>query len=496
MRVDVTQDSPVAVLPGDLSTITAADGSLIVTGEQGPPGPPGIPGGPIGPQGVPGPPGPVGPQGIPGPQGFDGPMGPPGATGATGATGPAGPPSFPDAASDGNTYGRLNAAWKQVLPLTGGILTGSLTINLNAVAAPPAPVSGGMMIAGADGQLAGFGVDAFAVPGQFIFRRTNGTNAARAQVTAASNIGILGWAGYDGSGAYSGTQATIRAVAAENWIGVNNRGTALIFNTTPAGAGTNLESGRFQASGGFCVGNVVDAGFGSLVVTNKIGLGPAMPGCAFDINPNANALAVPSPSAGVTVRIAGPDAGSAILGFDSFAGAGSIQLRRANGSAASKTGLIANDVIGNVAFSGYTSGGAYGSFGSVIRGLAVEPWTPTAQGGALDFKQIAPGSLTFQSTHKFWGSGGTSLGVTAAAAVDPGEGVLIVDGKIGLGTETNPQFPLVVSSNTKTGITGSGTAGSEQVLIAGADSGGPVLEIAAFNNQTPSRRPLPGQRRP
>ena len=138
---------------------TQASGGGGSGGTAGPPGPQGPPGatGPQGPQGVPGPtgatgaqgnPGPAGPdgaqgpqgiQGLPGPtgpsgpQGTQGPQGPQGATGATGpastvpgpagptgATGPQGPPSFPDAPSDGKTYGRNNAAWTQVTSSGGG----------------------------------------------------------------------------------------------------------------------------------------------------------------------------------------------------------------------------------------------------------------------------------------------------------------------------------------------------------------------------------------
>src|SRR3954447_4808800 len=36
---------------------------------------------------------------------------------------------FTDAPSDSSTYGRRNAAWNKVLPLTGGTLTGDLTVN-------------------------------------------------------------------------------------------------------------------------------------------------------------------------------------------------------------------------------------------------------------------------------------------------------------------------------------------------------------------------------
>lgn len=145
-----------------------ASGSLItpggdqgVPGVAGPVGPPG-PAGPTGPVSTtPGPAGPVGPVGQPGPVGpqgaastVPGPAGPQGPTGATGAdstvpgppgpTGPAGPQGprgqqgpqglIPEAPIDGQIYGREgdNASWQLVLPITGGTLTGALTLAANA----------------------------------------------------------------------------------------------------------------------------------------------------------------------------------------------------------------------------------------------------------------------------------------------------------------------------------------------------------------------------
>jgi hypothetical protein len=110
-------------------------------------------------QGVQGATGATGPQGSTGATGAQGPQGNTGPAGPTGATGPAGPGvptggttgqvlaktssadyatawttssggGIPDAPSDSTTYGRLNATWTQVLPLTGGTLTGGLTITL------------------------------------------------------------------------------------------------------------------------------------------------------------------------------------------------------------------------------------------------------------------------------------------------------------------------------------------------------------------------------
>jgi len=144
-------------------------GDTGTTGATGPQGPPGaastVPGpvGPEGPQGVPGPSGatgatgPQGPAGadstVPGPQGpqgntgATGPQGPPGADstvpgpqGPQGATGPQGPPGpgIAEAPSDGGSYGRYDATWVQVLPLSGpSTINGTVAIYANPADTPP-----------------------------------------------------------------------------------------------------------------------------------------------------------------------------------------------------------------------------------------------------------------------------------------------------------------------------------------------------------------------
>jgi phage gp45-like len=122
---------------------TGAQGPIGLTGATGAQGPKGDTGatGATGPQGVPGATGATGPQGapgadstVPGPQGPAGPTGATGAQGvpgATGATGPQGPPGpgIAEAPSNGLVYGRVSAAWTQVLPITGGTLTGAVTVG-------------------------------------------------------------------------------------------------------------------------------------------------------------------------------------------------------------------------------------------------------------------------------------------------------------------------------------------------------------------------------
>ena len=63
-----------------------------------------------------------------------GPAGPPG---KDGPPGPAGAPGtgFPDAPIDGFYYARFNRTWNKVLGLSGGVMTGSLTL-VNAVFSP------------------------------------------------------------------------------------------------------------------------------------------------------------------------------------------------------------------------------------------------------------------------------------------------------------------------------------------------------------------------
>jgi len=151
---------------------------IITVGEQGPPGPQGIPGpvGPPGPQGAPGGLGLTGPPGspgadstVPGPEGPEGPAGP---DGPKGDPGPAGPPGgLGEAPSDGNTYGRNNAAWVVAVP--AGV--------------SPMSTSGGQTITG------GFNVAPYSqLPGNFTVNPLNGnyqftTNVGAFTITAPAN---------------------------------------------------------------------------------------------------------------------------------------------------------------------------------------------------------------------------------------------------------------------------------------------------------------------
>jgi hypothetical protein len=122
--VEVSADTDVSIVQeGDVDTVVVLspdDVETIAVGDQGPPGPPG-PQGPAStvpgpPSTTPGPPGPQGPQGQPGPLGG----------------------TFPDAPSDGQTYGRNNAAWSIV---TGGSGGGGATVLVSDTPPTGAPTN-------------------------------------------------------------------------------------------------------------------------------------------------------------------------------------------------------------------------------------------------------------------------------------------------------------------------------------------------------------------
>ena len=110
------------------ATGTSGAGKVIPTAFKLGGGPPG-PVGPQGPAGSQGPKGDVGPAGGAGPQGIQGPKGDPGPQGAQGIQGPQGIQgatggNFPDAPTDGKTYGRLNNAWVEIIAGAPPIIDG------------------------------------------------------------------------------------------------------------------------------------------------------------------------------------------------------------------------------------------------------------------------------------------------------------------------------------------------------------------------------------
>ncbi len=110
---------------------------------------------------------------------------------------------------------------------------------------------------------------------------------------------------------------------------------------------------------------------------------------------NANAASAPtSAPTGYVLRSIGADGANAGYALDSFGGAPTIRMRRANGTGAAPTAVLNGDLIATIVFSGYyTAGGpGYAAFPSSVRSHATENWTSTAQGAKLIFAMTPNGA--------------------------------------------------------------------------------------------------------
>ncbi|MBI2208068.1 hypothetical protein HYU50_01080 [Candidatus Woesearchaeota archaeon] len=96
------------------------------------------------------------------------------------------------------------------------------------------------------------------------------------------------------------------------------------------------------------------------------------------------------------------------------AGAPQIRLRKARGSPSSPSGVIAQDVLGNVIFDGY-DGTAYGD-GAYIRAYAAETWNSTAHGTYLGFSTTPIGGTTAFERMRISNAGYVGIGTTLPGA--------------------------------------------------------------------------------
>ncbi|MCC6779779.1 MAG: hypothetical protein IT537_24625 [Hyphomicrobiales bacterium] len=117
---------------------------------------------------------------------------------------------------------------------------------------------------------------------------------------------------------------------------------------------------------------------------------------------NLNAAAAPAPPVGSNViQIVGADGAFARGLIDAFGAGGGWQVRRANGTNASKTQVLSGDPIFNMAGLGYHSGGAYNAAGNcTLRALAEENFTTSAQGTQFIVNTTPTGAASSTSTFR------------------------------------------------------------------------------------------------
>lgn len=122
---------------------------------------------------------------------------------------------------------------------------------------------------------------------------------------------------------------------------------------------------------------------------------------------NCNATALVSPPTRNWL-IVGADAANNIDGLESFGGFNALIPRRANGTNASKSALLANDPIFILSAGGYGATG-YSSSGRVSVTLAArENWTDTAQ-GTVGILAATPNGSVITSSVLTWTSDGVDV---------------------------------------------------------------------------------------
>lgn len=111
---------------------------------------------------------------------------------------------------------------------------GAGLFNLNAAAAPAGATGTGVQLVGTDATVARIEVDSFGAIGAFTIRRANGTGASPTALASLDQIGAFNFHGYyvTGGPGYSSVQATVSALATQNWTSTN-QGTQILLRTTP-----------------------------------------------------------------------------------------------------------------------------------------------------------------------------------------------------------------------------------------------------------------------
>lgn len=211
---------------------------------------------------------------------------------------------------------------------------------------------------------------------------------------------------------------------------------ARIDNSVSDGIIINPQNGTFDSRYGLVVAtpqinsapiNIKAA----LLLNGKMSLGAmSTPDSRFTVNDNASSTP-PAPFSGSSVHIVGTDSTSLRLTVDSFAANNSIDFRRANGTAASPSALLANDVINQEGISGYGATGYAAGARVAIRSTAGENWTDTAQGAYLSIFTTPLLSATAAEVFRLDTNGNLLLGPSLAAGTS-------AKGVIGLSNQTAP----------------------------------------------------------
>ena len=158
-------------------------------------------------------------------------------------------------------------------------------------------------------------------------------------------------------------------------------------------------------------GVVYDAETGYL----GLGIGAVPPSTAFEFSRNPAVL--PAPVAGTMARFVQADGGTHRLAIEAYGGANGLTFRRANGTGASPSALLADDLIFNFVAFGYGATGFSAGSRAGLAAFAAENWSDTAQGAYVNFYSAQIGGATLSANLRLNDNG--YLGVKTMTPSNP-----------------------------------------------------------------------------
>ena len=207
--------------------------------------------------------------------------------------------------------------------------------------------------------------------------------------------------------------------------------------------------------------------------TGNVGVGTTAPDSKLTVS--GNTAATPAPNAGTLAHFVGANGTTARLLIDSFGSTmASIDMRKANNTAASPTALITGSGIGQITWQGYGATG-YGNGSRIkILGYASENWTDTAQGTHLTFHTTPIGGIATAEVMRLDSRGYLGIGTIAPATrLDVADSA--TNGSVARFVQSNATASNGVYIQTQ-------TASASDLALTVASNAGATVGLAVRNN--------------
>ena len=199
-------------------------------------------------------------------------------------------------------------------------------------------------------------------------------------------------------------------------------------------------------------GTLGDSGI-SETAAGLVGIGTTSPSAKLTVS--ANTAIPPTAPLGVVAHFVNADGNNTFMTADAYGTVfhSDFLFRKARGTMAAPTAVLADDIIGQIQARGYGATGFATSSRSGIRMLAGENWTDSAQGSYLSFLTTPNASTSLAERMRITPSGNVGIGTTNPSAKLEVAGNLKLSGANGSLT-----FPDGTSMTTAAGGTASGTS--------------------------------------